>query len=98
MALKTITSMHKDFMEVSIYVPFDFRIPYAFDPPIPSIQVVEEEIGRQWMDLDCLLVQLHESHAICVKVVGRKKETREYVEGLLPEMTRRASTGLVDFR
>jgi len=52
------------------------------------------------MDLDRILVQLWESHAIRTKVMysaaEEKKPVCEYLEGLLPEMTERGIIELVE--
>ena len=80
LALKTLTSKHRNLQRVSIYIPITFTR-------------MLEETRRQWMDLDRVLVQLWESNAIRIQVVyfGRMREegARERVERLLPKMTER---------
>ena len=80
LALKTLTSKHRNLQRVSIYIPMTFTR-------------MLEETRRQWMDLDRVLVQLWESNAIRIQVVyfGRMREegARERVERLLPKMTER---------
>ena len=80
LALKTLTSKHRNLQRVSIYIPMTFTR-------------MLEETCRQWMDLDRVLVQLWESNAIRIQVVyfGRMREegARERVERLLPKMTER---------
>lgn len=54
------------------------------------------------MDLVHILVQLCKLTAVCVRVSyhsvwWRRKEMREYVEGLLPEISKGESSRLVDY-
>jgi hypothetical protein len=51
-----------------------------------------EATYRQWMDLDALLVQIW---AIYSAGSGREEESREYLEGLLPEVTKKGAAELV---
>jgi len=82
MALRTITSEHRDLQQISIHVPSR------------STSIRNQETDMQWTDLDRLLVQLWESHAIYTKIVySTEEEGRKaacgYIGGLLPEMTER---------
>jgi hypothetical protein len=92
MALKTITSKHQDFRQISIYLS-----PH----PVDVGQTVGEEIYRQWADFDCTLIRLWESHAIrtnviCDTVAEGRKGFPEYIGGLLPEMTKRGIVEIVN--
>jgi len=89
MALQTITSEHRDLQQILFYVP-----------PHPA-SIGNQETDRQWMDLDRLLVQLWESHAIRTGLVynaagEREKAVCEYIKGLLPEITERGIVELVE--
>ena len=92
-ALQTITPQHRDFRQISIYVPY-----HSTPHDAEIVQSLGESIRRQWLDLDRLLVQFCESRSIrprvgCVRQ-GEKCENTEYFVGcLLPEMTKR---GIVD--
>ena len=88
MALRTITSKHRDLQQISIYVPS--RSTSTRD---------QETVSRQWMDLDRLLVQVWESHAIRTKVIcgaAEKKVMCGYIGSLLPEITKRGIIELVE--
>lgn len=76
MALKTITSKHRDPQRISICIGGGGR------------DAVVEDIGRQWVVLNHILVQLWELHAIHVKAIyGAERGTIcEHIEGLLPEV------------
>ena len=100
MALKTITSGHRDLREVTIHntIPAIFAF---FDNPADARQLVGDESYAQWMDLDRLLIRLSESDAVSVRIgcwsLGGDTETREYIENLLPEVARGGSSRLVDY-
>lgn len=91
-ALKTITSEHTALQWISIHFLF-----------IQSEQLSDvgefegDEVYRQWMDLDSILVHLWELRACRTKAVLDGKSGGEttygYIEGVLPEMTKR---GLID--
>ena len=53
--------------------------------------VLGEETYLEWLDLDRLLVQLHEVHSIRLKVLGwvDKRTGRSCVECLFPEVVTR---------
>lgn len=91
MALKTLSSTHRNLRQISIFIPID------------SSTNVSERLGEiygQWMDLDGFLVQLWESIAIHTRVIyitGEKEGARERVAMLLPEMTKRGTVEFVDY-
>ena len=65
-------------------------------------ETVEEEAYQEWQDLDRLLVQFWTSHSIRPQVMyvaerGRK-DLRDDVPNLLPELTRRGLVDLVETR
>ena len=89
MALKTITPAHRDLRQISIHIP------------VRAKDTLSEEICRQWTELDCTLVRLWESRAIIVMgVYGVErvewKAVCEYIQGLLPQMTRRGGIEIVN--
>ncbi|KAF9645554.1 hypothetical protein BDM02DRAFT_495077 [Thelephora ganbajun] len=96
LALQTITSEHRCLHHISIHVHFR---PFFIDDPVNVRQTVGEEIYRQWMDLDRILVRSWESYGIRPKVVyseaGGEKETT-CIGSLLPEITERGIIELVD--
>jgi hypothetical protein len=88
-SLRTILSEHRDLQKVLIYGdPYYDILP---NEPVGSKEVFGEEIYKQWMELDGLLVQLWESRAVRTKLTVRRKEGRVHnlATGLLPEMTKR---------
>lgn len=96
-ALKTITSEHTDFRMVSIYILFDFYLYSDSSAPTDIRPTIGEKKYRQWVDLDHLLAQLHESHGVHATVVARGKRTCMYAEMMLPEaMKGGGCTVLVD--
>ena len=96
-ALKTITSSaHRNLEEVSIYV----RLGAASVDDLVNARRAGEATYRQWMELDALLVQIWEARAVGIRAIysaGRREEAREYLEGLLPEATRKGAAELVYF-
>jgi len=95
MELRTITPKHQDLQQISIYLPY-YAILTEAKPN--ARQIVGEVIYRQWLDLDHLLVQFWESRSIRPRVVcwiSTREELalRNFIECLLPEITRR---GIVD--
>ena len=86
--LKTIKSEHRGLQEVSIKG-------YAFSDSVfwsTDAASVGDKTRDQWMELDYVLAQLWESHAVRTKISfhsERGEETCEFVGGLLPETTRR---------
>jgi hypothetical protein len=80
---------HRDLQNISIYIypSFDSSADDSVDPKM----AVGEEVYKQWMDLDDLLVQLWESHAVPTKLIAERKAGWVYrvVTGLLPEITKR---------
>lgn len=90
MALKTITPEHRD-LRISLHIPM-----YPGDVAYST----EDEIGRQWADLDRSLIRVWESHGVRTRVVynsGKEGEQgHEYIAGLLPEVTGRGIAELVD--
>lgn len=98
MALRTITPEHEDLHEVSIHFTS-----YTLSPiqgPFNLRQIIGGETYMKWMDLDRDLVQLCETHAVCVGVrclsTMEQDEVWEYVEGLLPGVTKGGMIRLVD--
>ena len=85
--LKTLTSEHKDLQLISICISI-----YEYE--------IETETHILWVDLDHALVQLWESKAITIRVTYNtdedEAEAREFVEQLLPEVTRRGIVELVE--
>ena len=98
MALKNITSGHRDLREVTIHILFYVVF---IDNLADARQAVGDETHALWMDLDRLLIRLSESDAVRVRVrcrsLGGDTETREYAESLLPEVARGGSGRLVDY-
>ena len=84
-------------------IHIDFRpVTPRVNSLINARQIIGEESYKQWMDLDHILVQLCKLTAVWVRVSyhsawWRRKEMCEYVEGLLPEMSKGESTRLVDY-
>jgi hypothetical protein len=80
-AVKTVTSEHKDLQHISIHI--FTAAPHG------------TEVHRQWMDLDRHLVMLCELRGIRVKFSWGETEGKEpvHIETFLPEVTRK---GLVD--
>ncbi|KAF9778142.1 hypothetical protein BJ322DRAFT_1214811 [Thelephora terrestris] len=88
-SLRTILPEHRDLQKILIYGdPYYDILP---NEPVGSKEVVGEEIYKQWMELDGLLVRLWESRAVRTKLTVRRKGGRVYnlATGLLPEMTKR---------
>jgi hypothetical protein len=87
--LRTITSENGDLQEVSFKgVAFYHNI----DMPADVRTHVGDESYREWMDLDCVLVQLWQLHAVHVKIVFnfvREELSWKLIGGLLPETTKR---------
>jgi len=86
-ALETITSNHRDFQEISIYIPRPLAVT---GDPARVRQTVGEEIYGEWVELDHLLVRFLESRAVRMRIaydaaVGGCK----CMGGLLPEMMAR---------
>lgn len=91
-ALRTITSEHKDFQEISIHFYFDY-IAFSTRSTIGT-----EQIGcRRWMDLDHLLLRRYESHGVRVSVKYysiKGEEACGFIGGVLPETMKRAGIAL----
>ena len=93
-ALKTIGTHHKDLLEVSIYPDF-------LDTPIGNYAIfrgtVKEDDLQRWVELDCVLIGLMESHAVRVEVIyhskGVEEEVYKCMKELLPEITQRCGAG-----
>ena len=91
MALKTITPEHGDLRQVSIHFTSNsFDIQSIF--PLNVSQYIGDEASMYWMDLNRLLVQLHESRAVCLMARFRSSsdpvDKRRYVAALLPGVTK----------
>jgi len=96
-ALQTITPEHRD-LQISICVP-EYLAYVGVDADVKKI-IGEANFG-QWLDLDHLLIQLWESRSIRSKVTrtllkGRKRNMRDCIGCLLPEMMRRGMIDLVE--
>jgi len=95
MALETITSKHRDLQQITIYVPYYFN--RLICKPVSLREAAGEAEYRRWMDLDTLLVQLSESHAIRTKVVyvmkgrGVQVEDCEHIGSLFPKIVERGA-------
>lgn len=80
MALKTLTSNHRDLQQISIHV-------------FVGGGERAVEIHRRWMDLDCFLAQLWEVNSFHTRVIyntnGKEEEACECLERLFPKMTKR---------
>ena len=91
MALRTIPRNHRNFKQLSIGAPEILgRTPRLLDPT--NIKHAVGEAGYLgWLELDRLLVQLHESRSIRPKVLirGDGQKVRSCMENLLPEVTTR---------
>ena len=89
-ALKTITSEHRDFQEISIHVPYP-TFPYRED--IIGDSAAGPRAG--WSDLDHLLIQFWESGSVSLEVVylrncGETSVDKDWVARVLPEASKRA--------
>ena len=97
LALRAITSEHRDLQRITIHIS---RLIRFAAPPANTRELVGEEISRQWKDLDHLLAQLCESRALCLKIMYRTLEEMGAMRGevavLLPEITERGIIELVD--
>ena len=87
-ALKTITSEHRDFQEISIQVPY---------PTLPYREAIiggGAAPGAGWSDLDHLLIQFWESGSVSLEVVyprwGEMSADKDWVADVLPEASKRA--------
>ena len=90
MVLQTITPKHRDLRQISIYLSFYLIITMGSS----DRQTVGETIYGQWSDFDSLLVRFWESHSIRPRVISttptrEERVARDFVEWLLPEVTRR---------
>ena len=91
MSLRTLTRHHRNFHQLSIAAPD------AFDRPFPLAFRIESQIRTavrmEWLSLDSILVQLHESRSIRPKVIRSgwvdKEEGRNRIAYLLPEVVTR---------
>ena len=103
MALQTVTLDHRGFKQALIktrLLPFDPDF-CGFDPvnPGPSLG---EAAYMGWLELDCTLAKLHESHSVRFKVLynvpdwATKEKAVDCMESLLPEVTKRGVVELVD--
>ena len=95
MALQTVTPLHRDLRQISIYLPYYLL---TFLDNVGDRRTVGEAISSQWYDLDRFLVQIWKLHSIRPKVgyAGSAEDVQNmefYAEYLFPEMTRR---GIVD--
>lgn len=95
-ALRTITSEHEDLQQISIHIPY---YPSYIADPANIRGIVGEEVYRQWMDLDHLVVQFWESRTIRPKIMHLAAEKGLMVACigvLLPEITKRGISELVN--
>lgn len=97
MALKTLTYKNRDLREILLHI---FVESSPEDEPDNVREPIGDEVHKQWVDLDQVLVQLWESNAIHTKVIyptrREEEETREYIGTLLPEMVRRGIVEMMD--
>ena len=97
-ALRTITSKHRNLKQISIRVPYAFTL---IDAEADIGRAVGEAVCGQWLDLDRLLVEFWEARSIRTKVIlapkmWEGKQDMGYCVGcLLPEATRRGIIDLV---
>ena len=86
-ALKTVTPAHRDLRQISIHIPYYLTLPRVYTNLRQGIGKASSE---EWLDLDCLLVQLWESRSIRPKFVCMTKGTLGVSIGYyLPEIMRR---------
>ena len=97
MALQTITPKHQDLRQIMIWLSYYLTLCGVGTEVRWTVGVAKY---GQWLDLDCLLVRLWESHSIRPKVIvptkraDQKKNMRGGIGSLLPETTKR---GIIDF-
>ena len=92
-AFRTTVPELPELWHISIRVPYDLA---TFNFKRTHLVVYGE-----WLELDRLLVQFLESRSICSKVVctalmGGEQDMRDFVEYMLPELTRRGMSDLVE--
>jgi len=87
MVLRTITPKHRDLQHISIYMP---RYLPTIHAGVSVRQIVGEEVFREWLDLDRLLIQFWESRSIRPKI---EWDARHYIGCLLPTV---AGGGMID--
>jgi len=97
MVLQTITPKNRELRQVSIHVPYELT---CFDVGYDIRKIVGEADYRQWLDLDCLLIQLWESHSIrprvvCTTLWENEQNTKYCIGCLLPEITGRGMIYLI---
>ena len=97
MTLQTIALQHRDFRQISIYLPYHFAF---FDVVTDIRKALGEVVSRRWSDLDNLLVQFWESRSIrprvgCSKLRERWPNMDYYIGCLLPEITKRGIVSLI---
>ena len=60
------------------------------DSTLDLVPPVEQSVGKEWQELDCLLIQLWTLHSIHPRIVFQneinKAVAREVVQGLLPKL------------
>ena len=86
-ALRTITSDHRDLREISIYAS------HRFDGNIRGF-ITRQVANRQWSDLDRVLVQLWESHSIRPRIGHAKLGGR--IARFLPDAAKRGIIDLIN--
>ena len=98
LALQTITPKHRDLRLICIHLPSD-RV--FTGTSLNARQIIGGGVYSQWLTLDRVLVQLWESRSVRPKITyipsPEKKEIRELMECLLPEMTKRGIIDLVEW-
>ena len=102
MALRTITTDHRDFRKVSLCAPcLSRRTAPAINLADPA--AIRREIGEvahtQWSEFDHVLAQLWESHSIRLEVLYYNHQggaVCRCANRLLPEATKRGMVDLVD--
>ena len=90
LAVRVITREHRDLRQISVNVPFHLTCLYLNGG---IRKIIGDELFEQWLDLDRVLVYIWESLSIHTNVrwTGgvQKGFSGDYIECLLPEMTRR---------
>ena len=91
-AFRTTIPELPELRRISIRVPYNLAT--------YSIKRTNASVYGGWLDLDRLLVQLWEScytrpKVICTALCGEERDMRDFVEYLLPELTKRGMLRIV---
>lgn len=97
MTLQTITSEHRDFRQITIFLPCLLTL---FNVVVggPPSTYLDDAMARQWLELDCLLLQFWETRSIrprvlCPRLGGEWRNTETLIGCLLQGITQR---GIID--